>query len=72
MTNNTSAHANCTHAATKSERAKCRRLRKNETTAQTTDRLLREATVRAELSVQSATDEQIAEYRRLVAEIESA
>lgn len=65
-------HSNCSHPATKSARAKCRRMMRAETTEQTTQRLLATAPARALKSAESASAADLAEYKRLVAEIENA
>lgn len=65
-------HSNCKHESSKSARAKCRRMMRAETTEQTTQRLLATAPARALKSAQNASAADLAEYKRLVAEIESA
>lgn len=76
MTNNTSAHANCTHPATKSARAACRRERAKIESITNSAKIMRESAERAQQikrareSAQNATPAQLSEYARLIAKIE--
>lgn len=79
-TTKTSAHANCSHAATKSARSTCRKMRaaaaksieyiKTEIDAEHAA-LIASAPERARKSMQNVSDADVAEYKRLIASIES-